>query len=133
MVITSHVQVISAESIDGPAMVLTPKHYEKCLVVVTHTLLSEIHLCCRQFKNNKVKPFILTKLHGYLKLKSLLYNGGVDMQSQLEVWRMFRKFETNSSSNQIPQRASTGSKLAQLIRNHLLNLHMGGKTCVQMC
>ena len=99
MVITSHVQVISAESIDGPAMVLTPKHYEKCLVVVTHTLLSKIHLCCRQFKNNKVKPFILTELRGYPKLKSLLYNGGDDMQSQLEVWRMFRKFETNSSSN----------------------------------
>ena len=99
MVITSHVQVISAESIDGPAMVLTPKHYEKCLVVVTHTLLSEIRLCCKQFKNNKVKPFILTELRGYPKLKSLLYNGGVDMQSQLEVWRMFRKFETNSSSN----------------------------------
>ena len=55
------------------------------------------------------------------------------MQSQLEVWRMFRKFETNSSSNQIPQRASIGSKLAQLIGNHLLNLHTGGKTCVQMC
>ena len=40
---------------------------------------------------------------------------------------MFRKFETNSYSNQIPQRASTGSKLVQLIRNHLLNLHTGGK------
>ena len=77
IVITSHVQVISAECIDGPVMVLTPKHYEKCLVVVTNTLSSGIHLCCRQFKNNKVKPFILTKLHGYPKLKSLLCNGGV--------------------------------------------------------
>ena len=114
-------------------MFLTPKHYKKCLVVVTHTLSSGIHLCSRQFKNNKVKPFILTKLHGYPKLKSLLCNGGVDMQSQLEVWRMFRKFETSSSSNQIPQRALTGSKLAQLIGNHLLNLHMDGKTWVQMC
>ena len=85
VVITSHVQVISAESIDGPAMVLTPKHYKKCLVVVTHTLSFGIHLCSRQFKNNKVKPFILTKLHGYPKLKSLLCKGGVDMQSQLEV------------------------------------------------
>ena len=133
VVITSHVQVISVECIDGPAMVLTPKHYKKCLVVVTHTLSSGIHLCCSQFKNNKVKPFILTMLCGYPKLKSLLCNGGVYMQSQLEVWMMFRKFETSSSSNQIPQRALTGSKLAQLIGNHLLNLHTDGKTCVQMC
>ncbi|RVW30252.1 hypothetical protein CK203_088666 [Vitis vinifera] len=63
--ITSHVQVISAECIDGPATVLTPKHYEKCLAVVPQTLSSGIHLCCRQFKNNKVKPFTLTKLRGY--------------------------------------------------------------------
>ena len=85
VVITSHVQVISVECIDGPTMVLTPKHYKKCLVVVTHILSSGIHLCCRQFKNDKVKPFILTKLRGSPKLKPLLCNDGVDMQSQLEV------------------------------------------------
>lgn len=63
--ITPHVQVISAECIDGPATVLTPKHYEKCLALVPQTLSSGIHLCCRQFKNNKIKPFTLTKLRGY--------------------------------------------------------------------
>ncbi|KAJ9706560.1 hypothetical protein PVL29_001837 [Vitis rotundifolia] len=75
VVITSHVQVISVECLDAPAMVLIPKHYKKCLAVVTHTLSSGIHLC----------SLILTKLRGYPKLKSLLCNGGVDMQSQLEV------------------------------------------------
>lgn len=63
--ITPHVQVISAECIDGPATILTPKDYEKCLAVVPQTLSSGIHLCCRQFKNNTVKPFTLTKLSGY--------------------------------------------------------------------
>ena len=63
--ITPHVQVISAECVDGPATVLTPKHYEKCLDVVPQTLSSGIYLCCRQFKNNKIKPFTLAKLRGY--------------------------------------------------------------------
>ncbi|KAL6990644.1 hypothetical protein U1Q18_008762 [Sarracenia purpurea var. burkii] len=64
--ITPHVQVISAECIDGPATVLTPKHYEKCLAVVSHTSSTGIHMCFRQFKNNKVKPFSLSILRGYL-------------------------------------------------------------------
>ncbi|GFZ03368.1 agenet and bromo-adjacent homology (BAH) domain-containing protein [Actinidia rufa] len=64
--ITSHVQVISAECIDGPATVLTPKHYEKCEAIVSHTSSAGIHMCFRQFVNNKVKPFSLSKLQGYL-------------------------------------------------------------------
>nr|KYP62653.1 hypothetical protein KK1_017194 [Cajanus cajan] len=63
--ITPHVQVISAECVNGPATVLTPKHYDKYLAAVPHTSLSEIHTCFRQFKNNKLKPFALTKLRGY--------------------------------------------------------------------
>ncbi|KAK7359891.1 hypothetical protein VNO77_01858 [Canavalia gladiata] len=63
--ITPHVQVISAECVNGPAIVLTPKHYEKYLAAVPHTSLSEIHMCFRQYKNNKLKPFTLTKLRGY--------------------------------------------------------------------
>lgn len=63
--ITSHVQVISAECIDGPATVLTPKHYEKCMALVTQNSSSGINMCHRQFKNNKLKPFTLAKLRGY--------------------------------------------------------------------
>lgn len=63
--ITPHVQAISAECVDGPATILTPKHYEKCLAIVSHALSSGIHMCFRQFKNNKVKPFALSKLRGY--------------------------------------------------------------------
>ncbi|KAL2341387.1 hypothetical protein Fmac_009327 [Flemingia macrophylla] len=69
--ITTHVQVISAECVNGPATVLTPKHYEKYLAVVPHTSLSEIHTCFRQFKNNKLKPFALTKLRGYSNQSAL--------------------------------------------------------------
>lgn len=63
--ITPHVQVISAECVNGPATVLTPKHYENYLAAVPHTSLAEVHTCFRQFKNNKLKPFTLTKLRGY--------------------------------------------------------------------
>lgn len=63
--ITPHVQVISAECVNGPAMVLSPKHYEKCLTAVPRGSSAEIHVCSRQFKNNKLKPFSLTKLRGY--------------------------------------------------------------------
>lgn len=63
--ITPHVQVVSAECVNGPAIVLTPKHFEEYQAAVPHTSLSEIHICFRQFKNNKLKPFTLTKLRGY--------------------------------------------------------------------
>ncbi|KAI5583442.1 hypothetical protein BDE02_06G014800 [Populus trichocarpa] len=63
--ITPNVQVISAEYIDCPATVLTPRHYDKCMAGVSHTSTSGVHMCFRQFKNNKIKPFALTKLHGY--------------------------------------------------------------------
>ncbi|KAL5574897.1 hypothetical protein UlMin_016596 [Ulmus minor] len=63
--ITPNVQVISAECIDGPATVLTPKHYEQCKSVVAHESASGIHMCFRQFKNYKLKPFAIAKLRGY--------------------------------------------------------------------
>ncbi|CAI8590532.1 unnamed protein product [Vicia faba] len=64
--ITPNVQVISAECVNGPATVLTPKHYEKYKAeLLPHTSLPEIHICFRQLKNNKLKPFALTKLRGY--------------------------------------------------------------------
>ncbi|KAK9269604.1 hypothetical protein L1049_001381 [Liquidambar formosana] len=63
--ITPCVQVISVECVDGPAIVLTPEHYEKCLDVFPHALLARVHLCSRQFRNNRVKPFNLSKLRGY--------------------------------------------------------------------
>ncbi|KAL3851141.1 hypothetical protein ACJIZ3_013023 [Penstemon smallii] len=63
--ITPYVQVISAECVDGPAIVLTREHYDKCLVVFPHDLLGRVHFCFRQFKSNRVKPFKLSKLRGY--------------------------------------------------------------------
>ncbi|KAI3456826.1 hypothetical protein Pfo_013489 [Paulownia fortunei] len=63
--ITPYVQVISAECVDGPAIVLTREHYEKCLAVLPHDLLGGVHFCFRQFKSNRIKPFKLSKLRGY--------------------------------------------------------------------
>lgn len=63
--ITPHVQVISAECIDGLATVLTPKHYEKCLEKVADNSSPGVYMCFRQFKNDKLRPFTLAKLRGY--------------------------------------------------------------------
>lgn len=62
---TPYAQVISAECVDGHAVVLTRDHYEKCLAVIPHSLLARAHLCYRQFKSSRVKPFKLSKLPGY--------------------------------------------------------------------
>lgn len=63
--ITPYSQVISAECVDGPATVLTREHYEKCMPFFSPTSTDRIHLCFRQFRSNKVKPFDLSKLRGY--------------------------------------------------------------------
>ncbi|KAF5198744.1 Agenet domain-containing protein / bromo-adjacent domain-containing protein [Thalictrum thalictroides] len=70
--ITPHAQVISAECVDGPATVLTAEHYEKCLVALPHVSSATMHVCSRQFKKNKIKPFDVTKLRGYYFQKALL-------------------------------------------------------------
>ncbi|XP_051128506.1 uncharacterized protein LOC127249639 [Andrographis paniculata] len=63
--ITPYVQVISAECVDGPAIVLTRKHFEKCMAVFPSSLLGGFHFCFRQYKSNRIKPFKLCKLRGY--------------------------------------------------------------------
>ncbi|KAG8636966.1 hypothetical protein MANES_15G061700v8 [Manihot esculenta] len=63
--ITPYSQVISAECVDGPATVLTREHYEECLAAFPNALSTRVHLCFRQFRSNKVKPFDLSKLRGY--------------------------------------------------------------------
>ncbi|CAM8941210.1 unnamed protein product [Rhodiola kirilowii] len=63
--ITPYAQVLSAECVDGLAMVLTLEHYEQCVDVFPPALLGRVHVCTRQFKSNRVKPFDLSNLHGY--------------------------------------------------------------------
>ncbi|KAG7037335.1 DUF724 domain-containing protein 3 [Cucurbita argyrosperma subsp. argyrosperma] len=63
--ITPYVQTISVECVDGPATVLNREHYEKCVNAFPHDSLSKVHLCYRQFKSNRLKPFDLSKLRGY--------------------------------------------------------------------
>lgn len=63
--ITPHSQVISAECVDGPTTVLTREHYEKCMPYFSPTSKDRMHLCSKQFKGSKVKPFDLSKLRGY--------------------------------------------------------------------
>lgn len=67
--ITPYAQVISAECVDGFATVLTPEHYEKCMPFLPDTSSSpdRTYLCFRQFRNNRIKPFNLSKLRGYFE------------------------------------------------------------------
>ncbi|XP_042520647.1 uncharacterized protein LOC122094068 isoform X2 [Macadamia integrifolia] len=62
---TAYSQVLSVECVDGPTTVLTPEHYEKCLAALPETSSPRIHLCFRQFRSNRIKPFDLSKLRGY--------------------------------------------------------------------
>ncbi|GAB4846001.1 hypothetical protein Ancab_025005 [Ancistrocladus abbreviatus] len=63
--ITPHTQVISAECVDGPAIVLNREHFEKCMVGLSGALSTKLHLCIRQYRKNRIKPFDLSKLRGY--------------------------------------------------------------------
>ncbi|XVE50831.1 hypothetical protein DITRI_Ditri01bG0195300 [Diplodiscus trichospermus] len=71
--ITPYSQVISAECVDGLANVLTREHYEKCSAVFPDALLARVHVCSRQFRSNKVKPFNLSKMRGYFDQPILSY------------------------------------------------------------
>ncbi|GAA0170932.1 hypothetical protein LIER_25085 [Lithospermum erythrorhizon] len=71
--ITPHAQVISAECVDGPAVVLTHGHYEKCSTILPGDLLGRMHFCSRQFKSHRLKPFKLCKLRGYYDQPILSY------------------------------------------------------------
>ncbi|XP_043691026.1 uncharacterized protein LOC122641791 isoform X1 [Telopea speciosissima] len=62
---TPNSQVISAECVDGPTTIVTPEHYEKCLAALPEASSVRIHLCFRQFRSNRIKPFDLSKLRGY--------------------------------------------------------------------
>ncbi|KAJ8747335.1 hypothetical protein K2173_013158 [Erythroxylum novogranatense] len=84
-VFRSHnVQVISAYCVTGLATVLTPRHYEKYEAVVPHTSVSDVYMCCRQFKENKVKPFALNKLSGYSSQPLLSLLAGPLVPKQIE-------------------------------------------------
>ncbi|GAB2224738.1 hypothetical protein Drorol1_Dr00005508 [Drosera rotundifolia] len=65
--ITPQAQVISADCVDGPASVLIPEHYARCRDVIPQIFWSKLHLCFRQYKNDEIKPFALSVLHGYHK------------------------------------------------------------------
>ncbi|CAO2823577.1 unnamed protein product [Amaranthus hypochondriacus] len=62
---TPYVQRINAECINGPANVLTPKHYEQCLSILPHSILCRVHFCFRQLKKKEIRPFTVRKLQGY--------------------------------------------------------------------
>ncbi|XP_076898489.1 uncharacterized protein LOC143552070 isoform X2 [Bidens hawaiensis] len=65
VMITPDVEVVSAECIPGLATVLTPKHYDQSLAVVSEDFSDGVYMCSRQIRNNRVTSFPLSKLRGY--------------------------------------------------------------------
>lgn len=66
LIMTPDVQVVSAECVNGIATVLSPKHYEQCLSILSQDFSDGIFMCSRQIKkNNKIVSFPMSKLRGY--------------------------------------------------------------------
>lgn len=78
--ITPFRQVLSVECVDGLATILTPEHYEKSLVKLPSEVVSQIHVCSRQFDNEGIKPFHLNEMQGYWHQKILKSIDLADLQ-----------------------------------------------------
>ncbi|KAK6124770.1 hypothetical protein DH2020_041491 [Rehmannia glutinosa] len=63
--ITSSEKEISTKHIDGLATVLSPSHFDKCGDFLPQSLSFKCFMCHREFKNNRVNSFGLSKLRGY--------------------------------------------------------------------
>ncbi|OVA20153.1 Bromo adjacent homology (BAH) domain [Macleaya cordata] len=130
--ITPHSQVISAECVDGPATVLTPEHYEKCLAILPHTSSERVYLCFRQFKSNKVKPFDLSKLRGYFEQailscleeeEELVKGKGIKMGSKkIRSSRGQQRTLTNSSGGKVSGQSSAMTSSGPANQNLKLGL-----------
>ncbi|XXG40957.1 hypothetical protein AAC387_Pa01g1537 [Persea americana] len=65
-------QDLNVECIDGFATVLSAHHFEKYLNEATHTTWVP-YLCHRQFDNDDIKPFDVSKIQGYWRQELLGY------------------------------------------------------------
>ncbi|KAG5252426.1 Agenet domain-containing protein / bromo-adjacent domain-containing [Salix suchowensis] len=109
--ITPNVQVIDAEYIDCQATVLTPRHYDICMAVVPHASTTGFHLCFRQFKNNKIKPFALTKLHGYSNQAILsTLDGSIVPEQKIRYHNRYKEELTHDNWTRVGSKRNRTSK-----------------------
>ncbi|CAH8381810.1 unnamed protein product [Eruca vesicaria subsp. sativa] len=119
--ITPHSQVISAECVDGPATVLTRDHYEECIASFPNSLLARVHMCYRQLKKNKIKPFDLSKLRGYLDqpIMSCLSSAEADAV----VCGMSKEEDEQWSEGENVMVGAERSKKKRMMSDHLLTAY----------
>ncbi|KAL6520467.1 hypothetical protein OROHE_017055 [Orobanche hederae] len=63
--ITSVEKVMRAEHVDGLAAVVSPSHFDKCSEFLPQILSFKCFVCRREFKDDKVNAFGVSKLRGY--------------------------------------------------------------------
>ncbi|KAF5745275.1 hypothetical protein HS088_TW07G00858 [Tripterygium wilfordii] len=80
-------QDLCIECIDGLATVLSPQHFEEFVNDAAHTLL-EPFVCSKQFDNDDVQPFDITKLKGYWKQEILRYMYNLSSRNSHENFRL---------------------------------------------
>lgn len=63
--ITPYKHQVGVEHINGLAAILTPSHFQKCGALLPPSLSFGCFMCCREFRNAKVNPFVFSKIIGY--------------------------------------------------------------------
>ncbi|ESQ42887.1 hypothetical protein EUTSA_v10012909mg [Eutrema salsugineum] len=121
--ITPHSQVISAECVDAPATVLTREHYEECVASFPNSLLEKVHMCYRQLRNNKVKPFDLSKLRGYLDQPIMSCLSSVEAGSVDCAMNKEEDEECSEGQNVMVGAERSKKKQSRMMSDHLLTTY----------
>ncbi|KAL3519284.1 hypothetical protein ACH5RR_017433 [Cinchona calisaya] len=134
--ITPHVQRISAKCIHDVAAVLTPNHFKKCLALLPENLSSGIYVCHREFKNNKIRPFCLSKLRGYDKqaiISSLDHHQ--DSRNKIKAHKHSEEndFQSEDSTRQWTRRTRSQREFQKQESSHYVRTNLIPENQIEKC